>query len=375
MKKWIEDHFDRHVELLKEFAAIPAPSHHEDERVRFLLDRLEKMGYRAYSDEAKNVIVPLGCGESDGITCYLAHTDVVFPDTSPLPVSENGGRLYAPGIGDNTADAAAILTMLSYIKDKGLKPKEPVMFVFNSCEEGLGNLKGVRRIMNDHAGRIKEVISFDCSLDEGIVVRAVGSERWRVTCRTRGGHSFGAFGNPNAIHRTAELITKLYSQVVPEKEGCRTTYNAGMINGGTSINTIAQNCELMYEYRSDDRECLAFMRERFEKLIAEADCEEARFETELIGERPCGGNVDRAAFDALVSFCSETIRSVTGETPESSAGSTDANIPLSLGIPAVTFGLLIGGGAHTREEWLDIESLKIGLEIGLKTVLRHFEEA
>ena len=372
MKDWINKHFEEHLALLKGFAAIPAPSHQEDKRVEFLLEHLSEMGYEARPDEAKNVIVELGCAGKDGITCYLAHTDVVFPDTSPLPVREEGGRLYAPGVGDNSADVCAILTMLRCIKEKELSPKEPVMFVFNSCEEGLGNLKGIRQIMKDYAGRIKEVVAFDCSMDEGMIVRAVGSERWRVTCSTRGGHSFGAFGNPNAIHRTAELITKLYAQRTPHKDGCRTTYNAGVIDGGTSINTIAQRCELLYEYRSDDRSCLEIMRKQFMALLEEADCADAHFEAELIGERPCGGEVDEAAYRALLERCREAIIKATGLAPAMNAGSTDANVPLSLGVPAAAFGLLQGSGAHTREEWLEIDSLKVGLEIGFNTVLRHF---
>lgn len=364
MKRWIEDHFEEHKALLKRFAAIPAPSGSEDGRVRFLMEYISALGYEPFTDEAKNVLVRLG-GEGRA-ACFMAHTDVVFPDTEPLPVREEGGRLFAPGIGDNSADVCAMLTMLKYFREHGMEPKSPLLFVFDSCEEGLGNLKGVRRVMSDHGDGIESVVCFDCSLDEGLITRAVGSERWRVACTTRGGHSFAAFGSPSAIHRTAELITKLYVQALPEKPGSRTTYNAGVITGGTSVNTIAQRCEMLYEYRSDDHECLGFMRKQLEELLAGADCEEAHFEAELIGERPCGKAVDEKALAALITRCEDAIVSVTGEKPARSAGSTDANIPLSLGVPAVTFGLLIGEGAHTREEWLYTDSLKIGLEIGLK---------
>lgn len=372
MKDWIETHFSEQLELLQTLAAIPAPSGEEDGRVEFLVNWLHARGFDCRVDGAKNVIVPF-CAEVDsGITCYTAHTDVVFPDTSPLPVRIEGDRMYAPGVGDDTANIAAILMMLEFIGEKGLKPKSPLMFVFNSCEEGLGNLKGIRQIMKDHPNRIKEVISFDCNLSDGICAKAVGSERWRVTAHTVGGHSFSAFGNPSAIHHMAKLISKLYEQKVPPVEGI-TTYNAGMINGGTSVNTIAQSCEMLYEYRSDNREALAFMREQFKTLLSESDCEDARFEAELIGERPCGGEVDEADFAALIERCSEVIMSVTGQRPQLGMGSTDANIPLSLGVPAVTFGLLNGKGAHTREEWLDIPSLKVGLEVGLKLVVgEHF---
>ena len=367
MKNWIDERFEEHKALLSRFAAIPAPSGDEGRREDFLLEHIRALGYEAFSDDVHNVYVPLG--EPPFEACFMAHTDVVFPDLEPLPVREEGGRLFAPGIGDNSADVCAMLAVLRYIKEKGLEPRKSLLFVFDSCEEGLGNLKGVRAAMKRYEGRIKNVVCFDCSLDEGMIVRAVGSERWRVTCATRGGHSFGAFGSPNAIHRTAELITSLYRQALPEKPDSRTTYNAGVIQGGTSINTIAQSCELLYEYRSDDRECLDIMRAQFMALLREADCEDAGFTAELIGERPCGGDVDKAALEGLISRCEKAISDVTGIIPPRGAGSTDANIPLSLGIPAVTFGLFIGAGAHTREEWLETESLKAGMEIGIRTVL------
>lgn len=374
MKEWIESHFREHYELLKELCVIPAPSHKEERRVDRLLEILREMGYEAHSDEAKNVLVPLfDAGETD-ITVYAAHIDVVFPDETPLPLYEEGGKLFCPGCGDNTANAAAILTILRYVKEKGLKPKDPLLFAFDSCEEGLGNLKGVRAIMSAYSGRIKEFVSFDCMLDE-MITGAIGSERWRVTAKTRGGHSWGSFGSPNAVHRMAELVTKLYAQELPRLEGVRTTYNVGGFTGGTSINTIAQEAEILYEYRSDSRLGLSAMRESFDKLVAEADCGEARFKAELLGERPCGGDVDLEAHEKLIERCTEAIRFAVGKEPMKLAASTDANIPLSLGVPAVTFGLLMGGGAHTREEWLDIESLKDGLTAGLRLVIgSHFAE-
>ena len=370
-KDWIDEHFEEHLNLLKTLAAIPAPSHKEDKRVRFLTELLASEGIYAYTDEAKNVIAPMG--EGPNACVYSAHTDVVFPDETPLPVREENGFLYAPGVGDDTANVAAIVTILRYISEHGLKPKRPVLFVFNSCEEGLGNLKGTRQLLKDNADRISEFVSFDCSLDEGMVTRAVGSERWRVTAKTEGGHSYSAFGKPNAIHRMARFVDALYSQEVPAKEGSRTTYNAGLISGGTSINTIAPEAELYYEYRSDDHRHLALMRESFMRLLSDADTPEAAFTAELIGERPCGANVDEKAFDRLKARCASAIGHATGEPVMGFSASTDANIPLSLGIPAVTFGLYSGGGAHTREEWLETASLKTGLEIGLSLVLNgHF---
>ncbi|MCR5809214.1 MAG: M20/M25/M40 family metallo-hydrolase [Clostridiales bacterium] len=376
MNSWIKTEFANHVELLKTLAAIPAPSHHEEKRVEFITGLLRGWGAEGvYTDEAKNVCVPFGIDEgTSDITVYSAHTDVVFPDTEPLPVREEDGRLFAPGIGDDTANVTAILTLIRYILETGRKPKSPVLFVLNSCEEGLGNLKGVRQIMKDNAGRIKELVSFDCTFEDGMIVKAVGSERWRVNAKTQGGHSFGDFGSPNAIHRMSELVTALYSQQLPDISGVKTTYNVGMINGGTSVNTIAPSCEILYEYRSDDRIALAFMRERFQELMWDAQGRGAEFSAELIGERPCGGRVDRDAYDALLARCETAITSVRSGNVKRGMGSTDANIPLSLGVPAVTFGLYSGKGEHTRDEWLEIDSLRDGLKIAFELVLKaHFE--
>ena len=373
MQHWIDDNFDAHLALLKTLAAIPAPSHHEGKRAGFIHNWLVGAGADdAYIDNALNVILPFACEGRDDITVYLAHTDVVFPDMTALPVRQEGNMLYAPGVGDDTANVAAILTCAKYILQHGLKPREPVLLVLNSCEEGLGNLKGVRQIVHDFAGRIKEMISFDCALSEGMVCRAVGSERWRIKASTIGGHSFSDFGNPNAIHLIAVLINRLYGQILPEGEDRKTTFNVGTVSGGTSVNTIAQEAEILYEYRSDNKEALDYMRRQFSAIMEDVKGPDVRWELELLGERPCGGDVDAAAEARLLHRCEKAIEAITGEPVVRRSGSTDANIPLSLGIPATTFGLYQGGGAHTREEWLDIDSLKPGLKLGLSLITSHF---
>lgn len=373
MKNWIEKHFDEHLQLLKSLAAIPAPSHQEEARAAFITEYLHTLGFsQAYEDAAKNVILPLGCEGRNDITVYMAHTDVVFPDLTPLPVRQEGGRLYAPGVGDDTANVTAILSMLRYIKENGLRPREPLLFVLNSCEEGLGNLKGVRRLMKDFEGRIKEVISFDCILPGDVVCRAVGSERWRIRALTRGGHSYNNFGNPNAIHHLALLIGRLYRQPLPDWDDQNTTYNVGVISGGTTVNSIAQEAEMLYEYRSDDEKALAMMRDQLFHLLEEAETADVQIKKELLGERPCGSAVDPKASAALWERCARAVKKSTGADIIPRSASTDANVPLSLGIPALTFGLYYGEGEHSREEWLDIESLKSGLLLGLTLISEHF---
>ena len=360
--QWCDTQFPAHLSLLKELAAIPAPSHQEDQRAIFIRDWLADQGAEtAVIDSAKNVILELG---KKPYLTVMAHTDVVFPDTTPLPVREENGILYAPGVGDDTANVAALMFCAKFfIEHPGLLP-ESLLIVFNSCEEGLGNLKGIRQIMSDYEGQIHSLVSFDCQ-SNAIISRAVGSERWKVSVSTRGGHSFSDFGNANAIACLSSLIQKLYMQEIPQKEGCTTTYNVGLISGGTSVNTIAQHAQMTYEYRSDDRDCLACMAKQFQELIQESNSPDVGIQAESLGIRPCGGDVPRNAHEELLNRCKNAILSVYPQEIPFCAASTDANIPLSRGIPAATFGLYRGGGAHTRQEYVEADSLTPGLKIAM----------
>ena len=361
---WCESIFPEHLSLLKSLAVIPAPSHQEDKRAHFIKQWLEENGAsNVIIDDAKNVVLPLG-HHTDPCLCVMAHTDVVFPDTDPLPMCEVDGRLYVPGVGDDTANVVALMLCVKFFLLHPELLHEPLLIAFNSCEEGLGNLKGVRQIIADYGHAIRALVSFDCQ-SNAIISRAVGSERWQVDVATPGGHSFSNFGSPNAIAHLSSLITKLYTQNIPTKENCQTTYNVGLISGGTSVNTIAQNAQMTYEYRSNDRECLSVMRQQFQQLLQEANQENVTFTATSIGIRPCGENIPAETHNTLLNRCKAAIQSVYNDDIPFCAASTDANIPLSLGIPAATFGLYRGGGAHTREEYVQIDSLTPGLKIAL----------
>ena len=255
---YLEAHRDRYLDAIRTLARIPAPSNHEELRAQWCKQHLEELGATGvYIDDALNVIFPYGVEEGANDLCaILGHTDVVFPDTEPLPFHEENGRFYAPGIGDDTTNAVAVMEMAAMAIDLKLKPKTGILFVLNSGEEGLGNLKGVRRLMQDFDGRISRLYAIDGGL-KTVVNDAVGSKRWRITVTTEGGHSFGSFGNRNAIHYAAKMIDTFYTLKVPDIG--KTTYNVGTIEGGTSVNTIAQHCEMLYEYRSSKREGLACM--------------------------------------------------------------------------------------------------------------------
>lgn len=352
--------------LLKELCHIPAPSHFEDARAAYCKKWLEGVGATGVTiDEAKNVLFPLGCEGSNEITVVVAHTDTVFPDTTPLPYREENGRIYCPGVGDDTASLCAMMFAAKYFLENGIIPPNGLLFVCNSCEEGLGNLLGTRTVMETYKGRVKQFISFDSSLDH-IANVCVGSHRYEVEAKTAGGHSFGAFGNRNAALSIAEMISAIYAIKVPKKVGTKTTYNVGIIEGGTSVNTIPQSARMLCEYRSNDRECLAYMQKKFEEIFTAADCEHTKITVKKVGDRPCMGEVDPDKLQTLIDTCRRVIEETANVEVKFKPSSTDCNIPLSQGIPAVCIGTYYGAGAHTREEYIEIDSLPTGLAVGIK---------
>lgn len=376
MKKYdsyITEHYEELVSLIKELCAIPAPSHHEEKRAEFCKAWLEAAGARGVSiDRALNVVCPVNLTDDNEIVVFMAHTDTVFPDREPMPLREEGDKLCCPGVGDDTANLACLLLTARYLIQSGKNPSCGILFVANSCEEGLGNLKGCRQLMEDYKGRVKEVISIDGGLG-GIMNKAVGSHRYRIWVKTEGGHSYGAFGNRNAIHLLSSLIASLYTVKVPQNGDSKTTYNVGAISGGTSVNTIAQYAEMLYEYRSDDRECLKKMERMLEKMLDAYRATGIEIGCELLGERPCMGDVDPLSQKDLENRAAAAMERAVGEKPFFHSGSTDCNIPFSLGIPAVCFGAYRGAGAHTREEYIYPESLKTGMSLLLDFIGSYFK--
>ena len=362
------------LQLIRDLCAIPAPSNHEEKRAEFCRDWFIRNGFSGVRvDEALNVLAPVGVDldGADEMNVMMAHTDTVFPDTDPLPFREEGGFMYCPGVGDDTANLAVLMVCARYCREHPAAGGRGILFVANSGEEGLGNLKGSRKIMETFGGRVREFVSLDAARMNRLVTRAVGSHRYRVTVRTEGGHSFANFGNRNAIHSLAAMISLLYSVKVPEEDGSKTTYNVGLISGGTSVNTIAQSAEMMYEYRSDNRNCLDKMEKLFQSVIGTFRNTGVEVEVEKVGDRPCGGEVDEKRLGALRERYRASVRETVGLEPFDGASSTDCNIPLSLGVPAICFGVCRSKGAHTREESLDTTSLTDGCRLLLDFLYRR----
>jgi acetylornithine deacetylase/succinyl-diaminopimelate desuccinylase-like protein len=368
---YIERHRDEAFRLLVELAKIPSPSNHEEKRAEFCKTWLDTHGAKGVSvDEALNVVYPVNCGENNQMVVFMAHSDIVFPDTEELPLYIGNGRIRCPGVGDDTANVAALLMAAKYVTEMRLKPKNGgVLFVVNSGEEGLGNLKGSRKIIQDFGSRIAAFVSFD-GCNGRITNRAVGSKRYRVEVTTEGGHSYLNFGNANAIAYLASMINTLYMVETPE-EG-KTTYNAGTISGGTSVNTIAQQAEMLYEFRSDSRDSLAVMEKHFNAAIDLYRAKGIGVNVELAGERPCMGDVDPEKQRALEDKAAAAVQAYFEMKAEFESGSTDCNIPFSAGIPSVSVGCYTGGGQHTREEYLEINSLFPGLLLAFDLILDCF---
>ena len=371
MTAWVEEHYQEHYDLLLELAKIPAPSNQEELRAEYCKNKLVSWGAEGvYIDDAMNVVYPIGCDGDKSIAVFMAHSDVVFPDTEELPLEVRDGKIFCPGIGDDTASVVSMLAATRYIAEQKITPRDwGVLVVINAGEEGLGNLKGCRKIMEDYGSRIKEFITFDDQTGGGID-RAVGSMRYRIAVDTEGGHSYSAFGNRNAIAYLASLIDTLYTIKVPPKG--KTTYNVGTISGGTSVNTIAQHAEMLYEFRSDEAESLAIMEKHLWAAVEFYRTKGIAVTVTPVGNRPCSGDVDEAAMEDLRRRGSDACLHHYGVPIRYRSGSTDCNIPLSMGIPAICVGTYQGAKSHTREEFVEISSLLPGHKMAMELMLHHF---
>jgi acetylornithine deacetylase/succinyl-diaminopimelate desuccinylase-like protein len=277
-----------------------------------------------------------------------------------MQFTETAEFFSCPGVADDTANLAVMMICARYYLQNKVPSPTGILFVANSCEEGLGNLKGCRAIVDRYGHRMDTFVTFDGFSLNKVACTAVGSHRYRVRIRTEGGHSYGAFGNRNAIYYLSSMITTFYSIKVPQEGNSKTTYNVGLISGGTSVNTIAQEAEMLFEHRSDNRNCLAKMETLFRNVIATYRDMGVEVDVELVGDRPCSSDVDPIQMEKLKQFAAESIQTITGQVPEYYSSSTDCNIPLSRGIPAICIGLCVATGIHTRSEKLNLASLPMG---------------
>lgn len=352
---YIDQHQAEFVQLICLISALPSPTGHETGKAQWVLQKLHDVGAKeAYLDTTGNVLYP--CQLRDGVKCplYNAHIDTVFNQVTTITPTIDGNILSAPSCGDNSASVAGLILLIQMIQDLHLTLPTGILFAFNVGEEGLGNLKGMRAIMHTWQDNISEVVAVDCTYDT-FVSEAVGSRRYTIAIDAEGGHSWMHFGNENAIAIAASIISQLYALPVPAQP--KTTYNIGTICGGTTVNSIAGHVEFTVDLRSEDKASLANLDEKFQALLTAAQTPKRKLTQTLIGERPCS---DLAAHNPLCDRIA-AIRQEHGLTTTFVSGSTDANIPLSLGIPAISFGFCRSHGEHTPGETLEIDTLPYGM--------------
>lgn len=359
------------LDLLRTLGKIPAPSRQEDLRAVFCRDWLLAQGAVDVTiDKAKNVICKIGCEEHEDLIVFAAHTDIVFPDMETLPMHEEDGKLYAPGIGDDTSNLVNLLMSAKYLLKNQVKLKYGVLIVCNACEEGLGNLDGTKELFASYGPKIKAFYSFDGYTPQ-CCSTAVGSYRYKISCKTVGGHSYINFGEPNAIAILCHLVGELYKIDAPDE--VKTTYNVGRIEGGSTVNSIAQECSMLYEFRSTSQKCLEAMEEKFNQAVESCRDLGGELTVELLGIRPGNGPLNKDELEAFTQQSADVISNFYTGDVDFAAYSTDSNVPLSLGIVANTIGTVLGALAHTREEWIDISSLPKGLAIVLSLMLLYEE--
>lgn len=383
----------RTLEEQLEMCQIPAPSHQEKEKAEYVLRKFEEIGLEnAYMDEVWNVFGTIqGRGEGPKIL-LAAHTDTVFPMETDLTVRQEGKRYYCPGINDDTRSVAELLTIARAMKRYDIHGEGDIVFCANVCEEGLGDLKGVKYIfqnLHDYDG----FVSIDNPVLGGIVYTATGSNRFEVTFHGMGGHSFSHFGTPSAIHAMGRAIAKIAELEAPLLP--KTTFNVGVVHGGTSINTVAESASMLVDIRSDSPEELerltGEMREAVERAVSEENekwakhaasasgsCENmekaVRLSKKLVsaeitlkGKRPAGTQDETCRIVQAAWEATECL----GIQPElRDESSTDANIPISMGIPAITVGRGGNeGGVHTVHEWFEPVDAYLGPQKNMLIVL------
>jgi tripeptide aminopeptidase len=342
------------VDLACEIAAIAAPTNQESARSRFVADQMAALGAVDVAvDELGDVVgrVP-GAGRGPAVL-LAAHLDTVFPIGTSLDLARSNGRIRGPGIGDNSLGVASVMMLPRMLERLGVTPKVDILLTGNVGEEGLGNLRGITSVMNEHP-EIGAVIAVEGHNLGRVTHVAVGSRRLRVTVTGPGGHSWGDFGNPSAIHAAAEIVGDLARLTLPSTP--KTTLNVGMFEGGISVNTIAPEASFVLDLRSVEEAALRRLAERVEAVLR-APRPGVKIGVSILGVRPAGIVPPSSR---IVRLAIETLQSL-GISPTGDASSTDANIPISRGIPAVCIGLTTGGNVHREDEYIDVEPIANGL--------------
>lgn len=348
----------RVLELAIQIQQIAAPTFAEGPRGEFVRDLFVKENLDDVSmDSLGNVYARLvGKQKNAKALIVSAHLDTVFPAGTKLQVKQEAGKVFGPGIGDNSIGVAALFGILWGIRERKIEMKHDLWFVANVGEEGLGDLRGMRGVVERFgADGLGYLILEGLALGH-VYHRAIGVRRYRIAAKTRGGHSWSDYGQPSAVHELAAMVTQLAQMRLPREP--RTTMNVGTIQGGTGVNVLAAEAKCELDLRSEDPAVLKKVVAQVEDVILHWNHEGVKIQAEIIGERPAGAIPQEHALVMLAVNCLQA----QGLEATLTTGSTDANIPLSKNIPAVVMGVTTGGGAHTLGEYIDVEPIEKGME-------------
>ena len=373
--------FERNADAITEeqirICSIPASPFGERERAEYLREKFLSLGLTEVEiDEEGNCLGLLKGASRSPLIVVSAHLDTVFSSETDFTVVRRDNRLLAPGIADDGCGLAALIALAQAIQNEHIRTRGSILFVGTVGEEGEGNLRGVRYLLTKGrwASHVDAFLSFDGPGVDRITNRALGSRRYRVEFSGPGGHSWGDFGLPNPVHALGRAISRLAAYPVPREP--RTTFNVGRIEGGTSVNSIPSTASMEVDLRSTAESELRRLDAFFRRATRDAADEEnakrragdaeLKLKVDLIGERPTG---ETASDSPLVELAIEATRTL-GHEARLDQSSTDSNLPISLGIPAITLGAGgTSGYSHTLDEWYDPRGREVGLKRGLLVVL------
>lgn len=347
---------------------IAAPTFHEAQRAQYVFDRFNELQLADVEiDEVNNVYGRLKGTTGDAALLIMAHTDTVFPADTDLSVSYGAGQISGPGIGDNSLGVAALLGLAKSLAHLACLPACDIWFAADSCEEGLGDLRGAKAAFAKLQSRINAVINLEGLALGHIYNAGTAVHRLRISASSAGGHSWLHYGKPSAIHGIFALGNKILELEVPDSP--RTTMNVGMIDGGSAINAIASEASLWLDLRSVNTEVLSDLLDQVSGLVEEARKSGLDFQIETVGERlagsiPANHELVQGALSALEQL---------GIRGALEIGSTDANVPLAHGCPAVTIGITRGGNAHRLDEYIETSPVKTGMKQLITLVLAAAE--
>lgn len=356
---------------------IAAPPFHEATRAAYLKQLLSGAGLQTEMDSTGNVIGEFP-GKSQDIVLITAHLDTVFPAGTDVHVKKQGGRMLAPGISDNGTGLAALVMVARAFREAKIKTNYTILFVADVGEEGEGNLRGIRALVDRYRQNLKYVIALDGAATEYVTTAAVASRRIEITISGPGGHSWSDFGTPNPIHALGRGISRFVSSHVPEFP--RSSFNIGLIEGGSSVNSIPTRAAMKIDLRSESEAELGKLEGILRESVragVDAELQASRdrgivgsnlldLKVAVLGVRPAGELAENSPLLAALLAADGQL----GNRSRHERSSTDANIPLSLGIPAISLGAGgHSGGAHTTEEWFDPQGRELGLQRVALTLL------